>query len=304
MNRIPTALRLAASLIWAVTPEYLDIIADIAAGDTDPMAVATQLGRPLQAARTVTVRDGVAIIPVHSVIFRRAGMFDAVSGNVASVQTIATDFMAALNDPAVSSIVLDIDSPGGEVNGISELAHIIHRARGVKPVKAYVGNMAGSAGYWLAAACGEVIGYKTATLGSIGVMAMANISKDPTQRRFISSQSPNKNAPADTARGERLIQDEIDKTAQIFIEDVAMFRGVDTSMVTDQFGGGAMVMAAEAVAAGMADRLGTFEDLVKELQQGGTPLAASMVAVNAGSIPIKKVVLADVDTIEIKKVTI
>jgi ClpP class serine protease len=276
-KRIPTALRVASSLIWAVTPEYLEVVYDVAAGLTDPTAVAAELGRPLQNARKVTVRDGVAIIPVQSVIFRRASLIDDISGDSASVQTIATDFQTAMADPAIKSIVLDIDSPGGEVNGIAELAGMIYAARGVKPVKAYVGYQAGSAAYWLACAAQEIRLHKSASVGSIGCMAIVNLLKDPSKKKFISSQTPDKNAPADTERGADLIQREIDACAQMFLEDVATFRGMSVDSVLANFGYdgkvGAMVMGADAVNAGMADGLGTFEGLIAELQQTGKPEA-------------------------------
>lgn len=305
MAKIPTALRIAASIQWAVTPEYLAIIEEIAAGLTDPQAVETRLGRPLDATRTVTYRDNVAIIPVHSVIFRRASMFDDLSGGVASIQTLALDFRQAELADAIDTILFDFDSPGGEVNGTAELAEIISRSK--KRTVAYVGDTCASAAYWLASACDEIVMYKTAAVGSIGVQAIANIARDPDRKRFTSRQSPDKNPPADTERGATLIQKEIDKTAQIFIEDVANYRGVSIETVMTQYGNGAMVMADEAIAAGMADRVSSFEDLIKELQQGGTPLAASTVAVvDGGVVAAFKTATASLveTTIKVNKVTL
>jgi ClpP class serine protease len=224
MNRIPTALRIASSLLWAVTPEYLAIIEAIAAGQTDPVAVANQLGRPLENTRTVSYRDNVAIIPVHSVIVRRADLLSDLSGAAASVQTLALDFRQAEVNPAIDTIVFDFDSPGGEVNGIAELAQMIKRCQ--KRTVAYVGDTCASAAYWLATACNEIVMYKTASVGSVGVQAIASIARDPNRKVFTSKQSPDKNARADTERGATLIQKEVDKTAQIFIEDVAAMRSV------------------------------------------------------------------------------
>jgi capsid assembly protease len=276
---IPTALRIASTIAWGVTPEYLDIIESIAAGVTDPVAVSTQLGKPLENTRTVEIRGGVSIIPVHSVIFRRAALFDALSGNSASVQTIAKDFYAALNDPQVKAILFDFDTPGGEVNGIAELASIIFAARGKKPIWAYVGDLCASAGYWLAVACDQIIMHRTARVGSIGIMAIANIAKNPNQKRFTSKYAVNKNAPADTSKGESLIQAEIDTAETMFIDDVASMRGVTVDTVNEKFGQGGLLYAADAIAVGMADRLGSFEDILMELQQDGSYQAASMGAV-------------------------
>ncbi len=276
---IPTALRIASTIAWGVTPEYLSIIESIASGQTDPVAVSTQLGKPLENTRTVEIRGGVSIIPVHSVIFRRASMFDALSGNSASVQTIAKDFYTALNDPMVKAIVFDFDTPGGEVNGIAELASIIFAARGKKPIWAYVGDLCASAGYWLAVACDQIIMHRTARVGSIGIMAIANIAKNMNQKRFTSKNAVNKNAPADTSKGESLIQAEIDTAETMFVEDVATMRGVSEETVLADFGQGGLLYAEQAIAVGMADRLGSFEDILMELQQDGSYQAASMGAV-------------------------
>jgi ClpP class serine protease len=276
---VPTALRIASTIAWGVTPEYLDIIEAICAGLTDPKAVATDSGERKQNTRTVEIRDGVAIIPVYSVIFRRAGLFDDISGAAASVQTIAKDFYAALHDPAVKAIIFDFDTPGGEVNGIAELAAIIYASRGIKPIKAYVGDLCASAGYWLAVACDEIIMHRTARVGSIGILAIANIAKNPNQKRFTSKHAPNKNVPADTSKGESLIQEEIDTAGDMFIEDVATMRAVSNETVLADFGQGGILFAEAAIAVGMADRLGSYEGLITELQQGGKPQAANTFAV-------------------------
>lgn len=278
-TQIPTALRIASTIAWGVTAEYLNIIEDIASGNTHGLAVSTQDGKKLENTRKVEIRSGVAIIPVYSVIFRRASMFDDISGAAASVQTIAKDFYTALNDPSVKAILFDFDTPGGEVNGIAELAAIIYAARGIKPIKAYVGDLCASAGYWLAVACDEIIVAKMARLGSIGILAIANISKNPNQKRFTSKNAINKNIPADTSKGETLIQTEIDMAETMFIDDVAIMRAVSVDTVTEKFGQGGVLFAEAAIAVGMADRLGSFEDILMELQQDGSYEAASRIAV-------------------------
>jgi len=156
------------SELWAITPEALHQIIAIAQGvNQSPEAVAAALGRPLENTRTVTQRDSVAVVPVTGPIFRYANLFTQISG-ATSVQQLALDFSAALNNPAVSAIVLEIDSPGGQVAGIAELAQMIHAAG--KPVVSYVSNLGASAGYWLAAAGSEVVVSDTAILGSLGAV--------------------------------------------------------------------------------------------------------------------------------------
>ena len=109
---------LACSTLWVMEREYFDIILDILDRDGDSIqAVEAQLGRPLENTRTVTNRDGIAVIPVVGPLVRYAGMFEQISG-ATSVQTLAADFTSALNNPDINGIVFTFDSPGGEVSGM------------------------------------------------------------------------------------------------------------------------------------------------------------------------------------------
>jgi capsid assembly protease len=302
-TEITTALRIASTLAWAITPTYLSIIEDIVAGRTDAHAVATELGRPLENTRTVENRNGVAVIPVNSVIFRYASLFRSISGNSASVDTIAKDFYAALNDPQIKAIVFKFDTPGGEVAGISQLANIIYKARGVKPIKAYVDDLMASAGFWLGAGCDEIISDKMGKIGSVGVVAMADISKNPNKKSFTSKNAGNKNVSADTGKGESLIQAMIDTAEDCFIADLALTRDVTTEKVISDFGQGWILYADEAKKAGMIDRIGSFEDLIAELQQDGSYTASSN-AVDTKTVSAFKGVAAGLFNNKIKVGTI
>lgn len=115
---------------WAITETALQTILEIAGRENEsPQAVAAKLGRDLQNTYTATEREGVAIIPVTGPLFRYANLFTAVSG-ASSYELIARDFTAALENPQIKGIILDIDSPGGEVNGVSELSNMVYAARG------------------------------------------------------------------------------------------------------------------------------------------------------------------------------
>ncbi|HBY61542.1 MAG TPA: S49 family peptidase, partial [Solibacterales bacterium] len=218
---------------WAMTQEYIELMADIAPRENDPIeAVERKLGRRLENTREVTVRDGVATIPVLGPIFRYADFFTAISGG-ATVEAIAQDLTVALEDPAVRSIVLYIDSPGGEVNGINELGDMIYAARGVKPIAAYGSFLMASAAYWLGSAAERVILDASALAGSIGVRtAVRDPTKTPSRTiEFISSQSPGKRTDPTTDAGRAAIQAEIDRLADVFIAAVARNRGVSVERV-------------------------------------------------------------------------
>jgi ClpP class serine protease len=125
------AFWLAADTQWAITKPALEQILEIAARDNlDPEAVAAKLGRPLKNTQTVDERDGVAILPMQGPIFPKANLFTEISG-ATSIQVLATDFTAALNDPASRGIAIDCDTPGGAVSGVNEFAQMIYDSRGI-----------------------------------------------------------------------------------------------------------------------------------------------------------------------------
>jgi len=261
------AFEFATTLCWAIEPSYLTMLLAIANREgAGPEAVAARIGRPLENAPKVQIRDGVAVVPVHGPIFRRASMFTEVSG-ATSVAMLARDFRAALDAPEVSAIVLDIDSPGGEANGINEFAAMVREARGKKPVCAYVGGMAASAAYWIACAADEIVADDTAEVGSIGCV-MAVTAPDATSSRqveIVSSVSPNKRPNVATKAGHAVYQKRCDDAAAIFVENVARNRNVSVETVLEKFGKGGVLIAREAIAAGMIDNLGSLESTIARL---------------------------------------
>jgi ClpP class serine protease len=253
-------LSLITSELWAIEPEVLKTILAIAKGENEsPEAVAAKLGRPLRNARTVTVRDGVAMIPFTGPIFRYANLFTEVSG-ATSVDIAALDFNTALEDDSIHSIIAIFDTPGGQTSGISELSQMIHNAN--KPVHAFVANQACSAGYWLASACDSITCSSTSLLGSIGTIMQISRNEEDDTETFISAQSPFKNVSPSTDEGKQAYQSIVDKMTEVFISDVAAYRGVSVEAVMEGFGKGGVFVGQDAVKAGLADSVGTLEDLL------------------------------------------
>lgn len=270
------AIDLIPNTPWAITAEELERLSTIAARENDPPeAVAARLGRPLENTRRVTERDGTAVIPITGPIFRRANLFTEVSG-ATSVEILATDIQAAIDSPSIDRLVLEIDSPGGQATGIGDLAALIRSSP--KPVTAFVEGIAASAAYWLASAAGRIVASPNAMLGSIGVVASfkpENAKDAPT--KIISSQSPLKQAGPDTEPGRAEIQRVVDDLAAVFIGDVAAYRNTDPETVATAFGRGGMLVGAKAVAAGMADDVGTLETLLASFKHhpaGSTGITA------------------------------
>lgn len=258
-----SAFDLVAATPWAIEPAMLDTIGAIARRENESVeALEARMGRPLQNARSVSVRDGVAVVPVTGPIFRYANLMTQLSG-ATSLEVLAKDFTTALEDPQINAIVLEINSPGGQVTGIAEFAQMVHAAN--KPVVAYVDGMAASAAYWIASAADEVVMSKNAMAGNVGAVLSLDLRKDPSKGELVSSQSPNKRPDATTDAGRAQLQTMVDAHAQVFIDEVAAYRRMTPEAVISDFGGGDVFIAAKAVAAGMADRISTMEEVIAEL---------------------------------------
>lgn len=267
---------------WAILPEYLEAIEAIVARATDDdildalrgdghearinasRSAVAAVGRPLEGAALSTYRDGAAVIPMLGAIFPRSSMISA-SADGSALDAIMRDFRVAQAAEDVERIVMLVDSPGGVVSGLGEAADVIRGS--AKPVTAYVTGIGASAAYWLASQAGELVMDPAASVGSIGVVASMSRQVAPGsdgRRSFevVSSNAPLKRPDPETEEGRASIQSEVDAIETVFMADVALGRKVSLDKVKADFGRGAMVPASQAVATGMADRIGTLESVL------------------------------------------
>jgi signal peptide peptidase SppA len=261
----------AAGEPWAITEAALNNILTIASRQNESIeVVSAKLGRELDNSYVTEIREGAAVIPVVGPLFRYANIFTAISG-ASSYEVLAKDFTSALENPDVHSIILDIDSPGGEVNGCAEFASMIFEARGKKPIIAYASGDAASGAYWIASACDQIIASETSMLGSIGVVAVYRGSKDESVLEIVSSQSPYKRLDPSSKDGKSRLQSRIDDLATVFIESIAKHRGVDPPTVIKDFGGGDVFIGNKAINSGLADDIGSLEQIINENSNNQNP---------------------------------
>jgi len=193
----------------------------------------------------------------------------------------------------VRGIVLDINSPGGEVTGINELANVIYNARGKKPLVAYVGGTGASAAYWLASAADEIVIDETAVLGSIGVVmsymdTTERDSKSGVRRvEIVSSRAPDKRLDPGTDEGRAKVQGLLDALEDTFVSTVARNRNTTAERVASDFGQGGVRVGKDAIAAGMADRIGSLESVIAELAgNASTPKRKTTMSTQNGQVTV------------------
>src|ERR1017187_7713608 len=118
------------------------------------------------------IEGGTAVIPVTGTLVNRGAYVGEDGSGFQSYEGLAYQIQAAADDPNVQSILLDIDSPGGEAAGMYALADTIRAARQTKNITALVDDMAASAAYGLAANATDIVVSQTSITGSIGVVMM------------------------------------------------------------------------------------------------------------------------------------
>jgi len=248
---------------WAIEPDYLKAISK--------ESLSTRSEKPLSNSRSVSIRDGTAIIPIHGVITARTTLFSLFAGGT-SLEDLAKDFSEALNSNEVTSILFDIDSPGGVAVGPFEMAEMIFKGRSKKPIYSYIGRNGSSASYWLASATEKIFVNPSALVGSIGVVTTIPVQEQPDMDGYknieiVSSNAGHKRPDPKTKEGLAEIRRELDDLESTFIESIAKYRSITPEIIKADFGGGGVVIGKEAVKRNMADALGTYEEVLGLLNQ-------------------------------------
>lgn len=221
----------------------------------------------------------VAVVPLHGLMAPRMNMMMAMSGGTSTTQ-FAQALREQVANPAVKAVVVDVDSPGGAVAGMQELADVIQSLRGTKPIVAVVNHLAASAAYNAISQMDEIIASPTAELGHIGVASLltdrsgeleaAGIKvRQITAGKFKHEQAAGSDlVPMDDSKIQHA-QQRVDQAYSMFVGNVARGRGVSTAEVRDGFGQGLLVGAQEAVRLGMADRIATLDATIARFASGG-----------------------------------
>lgn len=213
---------------------------------------------------------GIAVLPVYGTLVRRTVGLEAESG-LASYQGLATMLDAAVADPNVAAILLDIDSAGGESGGVFDLADRVRAATKVKPVWALANDMAFSAAYAIGSAASRFIVTRTGGVGSIGVIAMhadqsVKDAKDGVRYTTVfAGARKNDLNPHEPISDEAhaFLKAEVGRVYDLFVDTVASHRNLSADAVRATEAG--IYFGSDAVATGLADAVGTFDDVLLEL---------------------------------------
>jgi len=215
-------------------------------------------------------QEGVAIIPIQGTLMKKTSGLMALSG-CTSYETLGQQIEQCLSSPQVKGVLLDIDSPGGEVSGLFDLADAFFNARtSGKPIYAVSNDSAFSAAYALASCADRIFLTRTAGVGSIGVFCChVDQSEQDAMvgEKFTYVQAGAKKTngnPHEPLSASALadLQAEVDREYQMFVELVARNRGISAKKVIETEAG---CYFAENAIPLLADQIGTFEDALAAL---------------------------------------
>ena len=151
---------------WLITSEAMQSMAAQAAAYFDArFSLPEAAENPL-----LTMEDGVGIIRLHGPLMRDPDLISTLLFGATDINQVADAVRQAADSKEVKSILLDIDSPGGTVNGTPELAQVVADASKLKTIYAFSAGQMCSAAYWVASQCQAVYASPSARVGSIGVM--------------------------------------------------------------------------------------------------------------------------------------
>ena len=216
--------------------------------------------------RSIARKAGaVAVIPVFGVITPRPSVYEYY-GLAMSTQTIGRRVREAIADPDVKAIVLDVDSPGGVISGVGELASELRSLRGGKPIVAHADYLVASAAYWIASQAEEIIASPSALVGSVGVYSMhvdqsgwleqlglkVSLIAEPAEKI---EGNPFEPLGADAEAHMRSI---VAQGLKAFRADVAAGRGISAPDVADAWA--RVYTAADAKSLGMVDKIRTLPE--------------------------------------------
>lgn len=292
----PRVYRAIQSTPWALLPSKMDEILaflEAHAMGIRPPAACDQCDDPptsrLQAASGSSAQrtGSVAVLRLVGTISNRANMLSEYSGGV-SLQLASKDFATLVADESVSAIILDMDSPGGFVDGVPEFAAQVFQARDRKRVVAVANTLMASAAYWIGASASEVVASPSAYVGSIGVF-MVHADESGMwnalgiDNTIISAgkykMAGNSFQPLEDEIKD-LLQARIDAVYGEFVAGVARGRGVTASDVRKGFGQGLVLGSKDAVKEKLVDRVATLDETITRLQsaRGRTRTAQAMAA--------------------------
>lgn len=254
---------------WAILPESLEWLCE-------SLRSQRENGRTESETEAVDYQlDGpVAVVPLHGPLTKNGLSFLGLK-LCEGMRGVAACLRRAAEDPRAEAILLDVDSPGGTVDGVEELAQAVAEAGRAKPVYAFADGLCASAAYWIACHAHELAAPATAMVGSIGVIMMhrevsgALEKAGVTYNLITAGHYKAAGNPVEPLSQEMraYLQSGVDDSYELFLEAVERGRGVSREKAL-AMADGKIFIAGEALKAGLIDRVCSWSDFLQHIKQG------------------------------------
>ena len=273
--------------VWAVRSEWLaSALSAVRAGTWPGMKAFDEddVDSSRRVAEIMQINsDGIAEIKIEGQMTKGGSSY----GGASTVDT-RNALRKATNDEKVRGIMLNVDSPGGTVNGTDSLAKDVVRAHSIKPTAAFTDGEIASAAYWVAAQSGRITAARTAEVGSIGVFSivedLSGMAEMSGIKVHVVSTGGMKGAfaPGTEITSDQLsyLQTQVDDIGDIFFRSIAEGRGMAQKRVKE-LADGRMYIAAKAKDEGLIDAVEDYEEALAALTK--TAVAKSKRRVSASS---------------------
>lgn len=267
---------------WAILPEFVSLFAQTSRATVTVSEAAFEAARD-RSRRTTA--GAVSVVPLRGVITPKGSLLSLLfGGGPGGLEAFRSELAQAVGDPDVSSIVLDIDSPGGLVDGVPEAAAAIRQARKTKPVVAVANPLAASAAYWLGSQATQMVASTSGETGSIGVYQLHREISGALDQAGIKATlvkagkykvERNPFEPL-TGSAEHAMQEAVNDYYDMFVKDVALGRGAPQRDVRNGYGEGRVLTAARSLKAGLVDAVKTLDEVVGGLADGHLPAGRAL----------------------------
>jgi len=234
------------------------------------------------APETFTIREGVAVLPVAGMVIPKSDFFTLFFGGFAALDILERDFRILLGREDIHTIVMDIDSPGGNAFGVEQFANLIFESRSIKPILSVTSGMMASAAMWIGAAAHRtfITGEVTVT-GSIGTVTTHTDISEMNRQIGIKQEEivagefkriPSTLAPLDD-KGREVLQDQVNQVNAAFVSGMAKFKNVKPGAVK-RMAEGKTFIGSQAIKVGLIDGLLTMGQLFEAIADGSEIIKA------------------------------
>lgn len=262
---------------WMMMPAALKMMLELLdahmTGNITEQEIRVRMQSAQQREVTKQRQGMIGVLPLHGPIFPKANMMTEMSG-ATSLEQWTQDFRSLVADESITSILIDVDSPGGSSELIPETAQMIREARDIKPIYALANTMAASAAYGLASQATKLYASPSSLTGSAGTY-MVHTDESGLNEKLGVKETVIKSGRFKAAEIQSLtpdtqqyFQELVGDINERFLNEIAQGRGMDIEAIRQTEG---KVFASDrSLEQGLIDQIATFDEVISEIAGGGT----------------------------------